>query len=33
LSTLNLQFNAIQVIPPLGVKDFANMEILNLAYN
>ena len=33
LSTLNLQFNAIQVIPPMGPKDFSNMEYLNLAYN
>lgn len=33
LSTLNLQFNAIQVIPPMGPKDFTNMEYLNLAYN
>lgn len=33
LSDLNLQYNSIAQIPPLGEKDFANLEMLNLSYN
>lgn len=33
LASINLQFNAIQVIPLLRPHDFANLEVLNLAYN
>jgi Leucine-rich repeat (LRR) protein len=33
LTTLNMQFNAIQVIPMIGAKEFINLENLNLAYN
>jgi len=33
LQDLNLQFNSITQIPPLGEKDFNSLEVLNLSYN
>ena len=33
LQELNLQFNQISQIPPLGEKDFSGLENLNLSYN
>lgn len=33
LSDLNLQYNSITQIAPLGEKDFDNLEVLNLSYN